>query len=52
VANLDREEVQRILAELKRSGVKALLSRTANPGFVHDQGWVAIPNTPVHVRML
>ncbi len=51
IAGLSAPEVRRVLNQLKQIGVKALVSRV-KPGFVNDQGWVAIPRTDVYVRML
>ena len=52
IAALDAPRVHQVLGQLRQIGVKALVSRTAKPGFVNDEGWVAIPNTNIYVRML
>lgn len=52
IAALDASRVHQVLGQLRQIGVKALVSRTAKPGFVNDEGWVAIPNTNIYVRML
>ena len=51
IVNLSAPEVRRVLAQLKEIGVKALVSRV-KPGFVNDDGWIAIPRTDVYVRVL
>jgi hypothetical protein len=51
VAGMSAPEVTEVLTELKQVGVKALISR-ARPGFVNDQGWIAIPRTDMYVRLL
>jgi hypothetical protein len=51
VAGMSAPEVTEVLTELKQVGVKALISR-ARPGFVNDQGWMAIPRTDMYVRLL
>jgi hypothetical protein len=51
MAGLSAPEVRQVLAKLKETGVKALVSRP-KPGFVNDEGWVAIPETTTYVRML
>jgi hypothetical protein len=51
IAGLSAPEVRRVLAQLKQVGVKALVAR-AKPGFVNDEGWIAVPRTDVYVRML
>jgi hypothetical protein len=51
IAGMSAGEVQRVLSQLKQTGVKALVSRV-KPGFVNDAGWIAIPRTDVYVRML
>lgn len=52
IAGLGASRVHEVLGQLRQIGVKALVSRTAKPGFVNDEGWVAIPNTNIYVRML
>jgi hypothetical protein len=52
IAGLSASSVHQLLAQLRQIGVKALVSRTAKPGFVNDEGWVAIPSTNIYVRML
>ena len=51
IAGLSASEVRRVLSQLKQIGVKALVAR-AKPGFVSDEGWIAIPGTDVYVRRL
>jgi hypothetical protein len=51
IAGLSALRVRQILELLKQTGIKALVSR-ARPGFVNDEGWIAIPRTDVFVRML
>jgi hypothetical protein len=51
IAGLSALRVRQILELLKQTGIKALVSR-AKPGFVNDEGWIAIPRTDVFVRML
>jgi hypothetical protein len=51
VAGMSATQVTEVLSELKQVGVKALISR-ARPGFVNDQGWIAIPRTDMYVRLL
>jgi hypothetical protein len=51
MAGLDAPQVRQVLSQLRRIGVKALVSRS-RPGFVNDEGWTAIPRTDVFVRML
>jgi hypothetical protein len=51
VASLGAPEVRQVLSQLRQVGVKALVSRS-RPGFVNDEGWIAIPRTDVFVRML
>jgi hypothetical protein len=51
IQGLSAPEVGQILTELRQIGVKALVSRS-KPGFVNDEGWVAVPRTDVYVRML
>ena len=52
IAGLSASRVHEVLAQLRQIGVKALVSRTARPGFINDEGWVSIPNTRIYVRML
>jgi hypothetical protein len=51
IAGLNAPEVRRVLTQLKQIGVKALVAR-AKPGFVNDEGWIAVPRTDVYIRML
>jgi hypothetical protein len=51
IAGLSAPQVRQVLTQLKQIGVKALVSRS-KPGFVNDEGWIAIPRTDVYVRML
>jgi hypothetical protein len=51
IAGLSAPEVHQILTQLRQLGVKALVSRS-KPGFVNDEGWIAVPRTDVYVRML
>ncbi|MEO8594984.1 MAG: hypothetical protein ABI759_16815 [Candidatus Solibacter sp.] len=51
IENLEASQVGQILSQLRQTGVKALLSRTKR-GFVHDDGWVAVPRTDVFIRVL
>jgi hypothetical protein len=51
IQGLSSPQVRQVLNQLKQIGVKALVSR-AKPGFVNDEGWIAIPRTDVYVRML
>jgi hypothetical protein len=36
---------------LRQLGVKAVVARSG-PGFVNDEGWVAVPRTDIWIRML
>ena len=51
VASLGAPQVRQVLSQLRQIGVKALVSRS-RPGFVNDEGWIAIPRTDVFIRML
>ena len=51
IAGLSAPQVHQVLSQLKQIGVKALVSRS-NPGFVNDDGWIAIARTDIYVRML
>jgi 4-amino-4-deoxy-L-arabinose transferase-like glycosyltransferase len=51
IQGLSAPEVHQVLGQLRQIGVKALVSR-GKPGFVNDEGWIAIPRTDVYVRML